>query len=88
MVQSLAEPASRATAAAFLLFLVNVIGLGLGPLAVGVLSDLLSVSFGSNSLRMALLMVPPLCVWGAHHYYCAARIISADLDRISISACS
>ena len=42
MVQSLAEPKLRATAAALLLFLGSVFGLGLGPLAVGALSDALA----------------------------------------------
>ena len=37
--QGLAPPHMRATAAAILLFIINLIGLGLGPLAVGMLSD-------------------------------------------------
>jgi MFS family permease len=38
--QSVAPPHMRATAAALLLFIINLIGLGLGPLAVGAVSDL------------------------------------------------
>jgi len=41
VVQSLVRPQTRATATAVLLFVANLIGLGLGPLAVGVLSDVL-----------------------------------------------
>jgi len=37
--QSVVPPHMRATAAAILLFIINLIGLGLGPLAVGALSD-------------------------------------------------
>ena len=56
-VQSLVRPQSRATATALLLFIVNIIGLGLGPLCVGSLSDLLSGSMGSgNSLRIAMII--------------------------------
>ena len=46
MVQSLAPPETRATAAAALLFLGNTVGLGLGPLAVGALSDALLPTAG------------------------------------------
>ena len=38
--QSVVPPHMRATAAAILLFIINLIGLGLGPLAVGAVSDL------------------------------------------------
>ena len=37
--QGVAPPHMRATASAILLFIINLIGLGLGPLAVGLLSD-------------------------------------------------
>jgi MFS family permease len=38
--QSVVPPHMRATAAALLLFIINLVGLGLGPLAVGAVSDL------------------------------------------------
>ncbi|MEK9892635.1 MAG: MFS transporter, partial [Pseudomonadales bacterium] len=41
MTQTLVPPAMRATASALMLFILNLIGLGLGPVAAGVLSDLL-----------------------------------------------
>jgi len=40
--QSVVSPASRATTAAILLFVLNLIGLGLGPISVGALNDLLA----------------------------------------------
>lgn len=40
--QSVVPPHMRATAAAILLFIINLIGLGLGPLAVGALSDFMA----------------------------------------------
>ncbi len=79
MIQSIVEPHMRATAAALLLFLINVIGLGIGPLAVGVLSDALSSVAGPDSLRFALLATPPLCIWAAYHYYVASRTIGLHL---------
>ena len=41
----------RAVAAAILLFVLNIIGLGLGPYLVGLLSDALSERFGIESLH-------------------------------------
>ncbi|WGM39100.1 MFS transporter [Caulobacter sp. NIBR1757] len=38
--QSIVQPQMRATCAAVLLFIINLVGLGLGPLFVGILSDL------------------------------------------------
>jgi MFS family permease len=79
VVQSLVEPAMRAFAAALLLLAGNLIGLGLGPLAVGLLSDLLQPTQGPDSLRFALLIVLPFYLWAAYHYQAASRTLSADL---------
>ena len=49
----------RATAAALLLFIINLIGLGLGPLAVGLLSDYLNKGMGlgpADGVRWALIV--------------------------------
>ena len=58
-VQGLVRPETRATATAVLLFLVNLIGLGLGPLGVGAVSDLISGPFGfgpADGLRWSLML--------------------------------
>ena len=58
----------RAKATAISLLVSNLIGAGLGPLAVGMLSD---AHGGANSLRFALLwlspalIAPALCYWRA-----------------------
>lgn len=57
--QSVVPPHMRATAAAILLFIINLIGLGLGPLAVGALSDYFSVGMAMGSaegVRWALIV--------------------------------
>jgi predicted MFS family arabinose efflux permease len=69
----------RAVAAAILLFILNIVGLGLGPYVVGVLSDLLSVRVGAESLRYALLLVSFVNLWAAVHYFVAGRHLDADL---------
>lgn len=48
-VQGLVRPQTRATATAVLLFVINLVGLGLGPLGVGAISDLLSGPMGLGS---------------------------------------
>jgi len=67
-VQTLVPPQMRAMAVALLYLFANLIGLGLGPLAVGSLSDALHPLLGEESLRYALLTMCPgfvLCVWYA-----------------------
>ncbi|HQX46292.1 MAG TPA: hypothetical protein PK555_02685, partial [Steroidobacteraceae bacterium] len=58
MVQGLVELRMRATAAAILLFLVNMIGLGLGPLTIGILNDqVFGPVYGQDAIRYSLLVV-------------------------------
>ena len=83
MTQTLLPPASRALGAALLLFFINIIGLGLGPFIVGVLSDLFYADYGQDGLRYALLIVTLLNIWGALHYYLAGRTLAADLEVAS-----
>jgi predicted MFS family arabinose efflux permease len=78
-VQSLAEPATRAQAAALLILVGSLVGLGVGPLLVGVLSDVLRPTQGADSLRLALLVIVPLLAWSAAHYFAASRSFAADL---------
>jgi MFS family permease len=53
--QQLVQPNMRATASALFLFINNLIGIGLGNLAIGAISDGLAVQFGDESLRYAIL---------------------------------
>ena len=69
----------RAVAAGILLFIINIIGLGLGPQIVGILSDLLNPRYGDESLRYALLICSFLYVWAAAHYFAAGRHLKDDL---------
>jgi predicted MFS family arabinose efflux permease len=59
----------RATASAFLLFCQNLIGLGLGPLVFGIMSDWLKPTYGDDSVRYVLYgaallgLIPALLFW-------------------------
>ncbi len=55
-VQTIAPPGQRATGAALSLMISSFVGLGLGPLMIGWLSDLLAPRFANESLRAAMLI--------------------------------
>lgn len=74
LVQDAVDPRTRAFSAAVLLLVVNLVGGGSGPLAVGVASDALRDAFGAQSLRYGLLAMPLLLAWSAYHY---ARVAAA-----------
>lgn len=76
-IQSFAEPHRRATAIAIVLMLSSLVGLGVGPTAVGVLSDALSSATGDDSLRYALVISTAFLLWASVHFLFAARHASA-----------
>ncbi|MCH7671127.1 MAG: MFS transporter [Proteobacteria bacterium] len=71
----------RAMASAILFFVLNLIGLGLGPMLTGFVSDMLTPSYGDNALRYAMSITVLVNIWCALHYYWATRTIRADFDR-------
>lgn len=79
LVQELVPLRLRALAAAFLLFSLNVIGGGLGPFLVGVLSDTFEPSLGRESLRYAMLALTVPIVLSAIFYFLAATRLRRDL---------
>ena len=82
MTQALVPPRMRALASAILLFILNMIGLGLGPLVVGIVSDLLEPTYGIEAIRYALVSIVVICAsWSVIHYMLAARSLRADLAK-------
>ena len=81
MVQSLAPIRLRAMASSIVLFFANMIGLGLGPTAIGAVSDLLMPTLGADSLRWALVLILPVLGWCAAHYVAATRTLAEDLGH-------
>ena len=79
--QSLVGLRMRAVASAWLFFIVNIIGLGLGPQIAGSLSHLMTESFGAESMRYSLLTITAIVSpWSAFHYFVAAKHIESDLE--------
>ena len=71
-IQTLAPPTMRTQASAVFLFMFNLLGLGFGPLLVGMLSDALVPTFGADSLRYALSMAMVLVLLGGYFFWRAA----------------
>ena len=77
---SLVGARMRASTSAIYFLVLNIIGLGLGPWSVGVLSDRLQPSMGVESLRYAMVyLFPAVMAWAAFHFYRASKTIEKDL---------
>lgn len=75
LIQGLAPVRMRALWAAITLLVINLIGLGLGPTLIGVVSDILRPSFGEESLRYAMLVVAAATPWALWHYWRAGVLL-------------
>jgi MFS family permease len=79
---SVAPPNMRAPASAIQLFIANLVSLGLGPLAVGLISDTLAKSMGpAEGLRWALVMASFLGLLAAVSFWVASRTLERDLKH-------
>jgi MFS family permease len=82
MSQGLAPLRMRSVATSLVLFIQTLVGLGLGPLVVGIISDHLKPSIGdARGLQYGLVCVGVVNLWAAFHYFRAARTVSDDLVR-------
>ncbi len=69
----------RALASAILFFILNLIGLGLGPWVIGLLSNQLAPTLGQESLRHAMLyLLPAMMTWSVIHFYLASSSLKED----------
>jgi predicted MFS family arabinose efflux permease len=87
--QGVVQPRVRATATAVVIMVINVIGYGLGPPAIGALSDFLKdhvVAFGlsdpahaaAQGLRYALVCGCLVNLWAAAHYLIGSTRLKKD----------
>lgn len=85
MTHGLVSLRMRAVSSSVLFLVLNFIGLGLGPLFTGILSDVFSVSMGpGEGLRWALVIVTVTNLWAAAHYFRAAKFLREDLARAPV----
>lgn len=71
----------RAQSSAILFLILNLIGMGLGPLLIGMFSDHLQPALAEHSLRQAMLLILPAVMgWSAIHFALAGRTLRQDLS--------
>ncbi|MCX7267896.1 MAG: MFS transporter [Sphingomonadales bacterium] len=78
-VQGLVKPEARAIAAAVMLFAQNLIGLGLGPLLFGIMSDAFKPYAGDESVRWVLYGAAWLGLIPAFFFWRASLRLKAEL---------
>ncbi|MGE0665836.1 MAG: spinster family MFS transporter [Sphingomonadales bacterium] len=80
--QSLVPPGMRAMTSATLVFVTNIVGMGLGPLIAGMISDTLRTGgAGADSLRYAVLATLAANVLAAAFYSCSAWLLPRDAEK-------
>lgn len=77
---SLVNANMRAMASAILFFILNIIGLGLGPLTIGALSDYLSPTYGQEALRWAMTISFAASAIAGVLFYMASKTYRQDLE--------
>lgn len=82
ITQGLVPLRMRAQSVAILLFVLNMIGLGLGPLTIGYISDLLRPALGEDSLRYALMFSIVTGLAGAFCYWRSSRFLPEEWRRV------
>lgn len=81
LMQRLVPDEMRATMMAVVMLIANLIGFGIGPLTIGVLSDLLMPALERDSLRYAMLIMSFAALWASYHFWQVARTVRGDLSR-------
>jgi len=81
--QTMVAPHMRAVASAVMFFVLNMIGLGLGPLVVGVLSDTYASFLGEENLRYAMLTALVFGAFGVLCFWRAGKLLLNDLSEES-----
>ena len=87
----LAGVRERAVSGALLLFVLNLIGIGLGPMLSGKISDVLRDTFvaqgmalelaRADGLKYALCIMSLANIWAAYHYFRAAKTLREDIAK-------
>lgn len=83
LIQSLAGASSRALAVATYLFVVNLIGLTIGPLLIGFLNDELRAVFGEQGIRYSMMVAGLANVVAVVFYMAGARTVRQDVTASS-----
>lgn len=83
LLQRLVADDMRATTLAVVLMSGNLIGMGVGPQIVGIVSDALQPMVGVHSLSYGMALMCGVALWSAHHFLKASRTVESDLASVS-----
>ena len=79
-LQTVVPPRMRGMSIAMIYLFANLIGMGLGPLAAGALSEAFRPLVGSESLRYALLALCPGYLWAGWHLWHASKAVMGEIS--------
>ncbi len=85
-LHSLMPSRTHATATAIYLFVVGGLGLALGPLVTGIVSDSISAGGTQASLQTALLILSIPKLWSVGHFLLAARSLRRHQRTVELAA--
>ncbi len=80
--QSLVPNNMRATTSAILLFVLNMVGLGLGPFVVGLMNDLGADRYGPEVIRYSLAVIGAVGGCASILFWITSEHLPADLARV------
>ncbi|MAI79536.1 MAG: MFS transporter [Deltaproteobacteria bacterium] len=80
VIQGLVVPNQRAVASAINLFIVNMVGLGLGPLVIGFLNDVWAAEYGVSAIRYSMLLAATVGFLSSGAFWLASRHLPEDLQ--------
>ena len=80
-IQHVVPTSMRATASAVFLFINNLIGIGLGTAALGIISDSLQAQFGNDSLRYSILAGTVFYVAAAALFFASAKHLPGEWEQ-------
>jgi len=78
--QMLVAPRMRAFTSAMLVLITNILGLSLGPLLTGMISDALQPTFGVEALRYAILASTSMGIVAAFCFFRSGQHLARELD--------
>lgn len=81
VVQNAVSPNRRTVSGAVLLFILNLVGLGIGPVYVGTISDWAKPQYGDNSLSVGFAALIPIIVLSIGAHLAVAWSIGKDVKQ-------
>src|SRR5690606_10028624 len=83
VVQRLAPLRGRAVATAFFFFILSLVGLGIGPLYVGGMSDIFQTAYGeAEGLRLSMATLSVISLIAGGIAYFGRNVILKDADKV------